>query len=180
MPSVTLKDVDQHKFVKAFSDFLKKTGKMKVPDWVDIVKSGRYKELAPYDQDWYYTRCAAIVRHIYFRSPVGVGTVTKMFGGRKRNGVCPAHFCRSAGGVARKALQSLEQMKLIEKSPDGGRKLTVQGRRDLDRIAAQVRQKKKQQQLLLAQQAGITVTAPTAPPAAAPAAEQPATEGSWS
>lgn len=52
-----------------------------MPDWVDIVKSGRFKELAPYDQDWYYTRCAAIVRHIYFRSPVGVGAVTKMFGG---------------------------------------------------------------------------------------------------
>ncbi|XP_075233093.1 small ribosomal subunit protein eS19-like [Lycorma delicatula] len=165
MPSVTLKDVDQHKFVKAFSAFLKKSAKLKVPEWVDIVKNGKFKELAPYDQDWYYTRCAAIVRHIYFRSPVGVGAITKMFGGRKRNGVCPAHFCRSAGGVARKALQSLEQMKLIEKAPDGGRKLTIQGQRDLDRIAAQVRQKKKAKILALAQQAGITIQAPAAPPA---------------
>lgn len=54
---------------------------MKVPDWVDLVKSARFKELAPYDDDWFYTRCAALVRHIYFRSPVGVGTVTKIFGG---------------------------------------------------------------------------------------------------
>ncbi|KDR19934.1 40S ribosomal protein S19 isoform X2 [Zootermopsis nevadensis] len=145
MPSVTLKDVDQQKFVKAFSAFLKKTGKMKVPEWVDLVKSARFKELAPYDEDWYYTRCAALARHIYFRSPVGVGAVTKIFGGRQRNGVCPSHFCRGAGGVARKALQSLEQLKLIEKTGDGGRRLTVQGRRDLDRIAAQVRQKKQLQ-----------------------------------
>jgi small subunit ribosomal protein S19e len=65
--------------------------------------------------------------------------------GRQRNGVCPSHFCRGAGGVARKALQSLEQLKLIEKTGDGGRRLTVQGRRDLDRIAAQVRQKKQLQ-----------------------------------
>ena len=65
--------------------------------------------------------------------------------GRQRNGVCPSHFCRGARGVARKALQSLEQLKLIEKTPDGGRKLTVQGRRDLDRIAAQVQQKKQPQ-----------------------------------
>lgn len=47
-----------------------------------MVKTGRYKELAPYDEDWYYTRCAAIIRHIYFRSPVGVGAVTKVFGGK--------------------------------------------------------------------------------------------------
>jgi len=54
---------------------------MKVPEWVDLVKSARFKELAPYDEDWYYTRCAALARHIYFRSPVGVGAVTKIFGG---------------------------------------------------------------------------------------------------
>nr|CAJ17210.1 ribosomal protein S19e [Georissus sp. APV-2005] len=145
MPSVTLKDVDQHKFVKAFSQFLKKTGKLRVPEWADIVKTSRSKELAPYDPDWYYVRCAAVIRHIYIRSPVGVGTVTKIFGARKRNGTHPSHFCRSAGGVARKALQSLETLKLIEKSPDGGRKLTQQGRRDLDRIAAQIKAKERKQ-----------------------------------
>ena len=57
----------------------------------------------------------------------------------------PSHFCRSAGSLARKALQSLEALKLIEKSPDGGRKLTQQGRRDLDRIAAQVKVKERKQ-----------------------------------
>ncbi|XP_028129143.1 40S ribosomal protein S19-like [Diabrotica virgifera virgifera] len=143
MPSVTLKDVDQHKFVKAFSSFLKKTGKLRVPEWVDLVKTSRAKELAPYDPDWYYVRRAAIARHIYNRSPVGVGSVTKIFGSRKRNGTKPSHFCRSAGSIARKALQSLETVKLIEKSADGGRKITQQGRRDLDRIAAQVKAKER-------------------------------------
>ncbi|KAK3914804.1 40S ribosomal protein S19a [Frankliniella fusca] len=156
MPSVTLKDVDQHHFVKAFSAFLKKTGKMKCPDWVDLIKSARYKELAPYDPDWFYVRCAALIRHIYFRSPVGVGAVTKIFGGRKSNGVRPSHYCRGAGGVARKALQALEQLKLIEKG-DGGRRLTVQGRRDLDRIAAQVFAQSKKQKLLAAAAAGGVV-----------------------
>lgn len=126
-------------------NFFYRTGKMRVPDWIDIVKSARFKELAPYDPDWYYVRCAALARHIYIRSPIGVGAVTKIFGGRKRNGTHPSHFCRSAGGVARKALQSLEQLKLIEKAPLGGRKLTSQGRRDLDRIAAQVKAKSKKQ-----------------------------------
>ncbi|KAG8034542.1 hypothetical protein G9C98_007618 [Cotesia typhae] len=148
MPSVNLKDIPQDKAVKGIAFFLKKTGKLRVPDWVDIVKTGRHKELAPYDPDWYYTRCAALIRHIYFRSPVGVGAVRKIFGGRKRNGTHPSHFCESAGGIARKALQSLEQLKLIEKTPLGGRKLTSQGRRDLDRIAAQIKAKCKKQMKL--------------------------------
>lgn len=58
-----------------------RTGKIEIPEWVDLVKSAKFKELAPYDQDWFYTRCAATLRHIYFRAPVGVGTITKIFGG---------------------------------------------------------------------------------------------------
>lgn len=62
-----------------------RSGKVKVPVWADLVKTAKYKELAPYDEDWFYTRCAALVRHIYFRSPVGVGAVTKIFGGKIPN-----------------------------------------------------------------------------------------------
>ncbi|KAF7994654.1 hypothetical protein HCN44_004126 [Aphidius gifuensis] len=103
MPSVTLKDVDQQKFVVAFAAFLK--------------------------------------------NPVGVGAITKIFGGRKRNGTQPSHFCRSSGGIARRVLQSLEAVKLIEKDEQhgGGRVLTAAGRRDLDRIAAQVKAKSTKQ-----------------------------------
>lgn len=32
------------------------TGKLEIPTWVDIVKTGAYKEQAPYDPDWYYVR----------------------------------------------------------------------------------------------------------------------------
>ncbi|XP_077986020.1 small ribosomal subunit protein eS19-like [Glandiceps talaboti] len=138
MPGVTVKDVDQHEFVKAFSAFLKKSGKLKAPEWVDIVKLGKFKELAPYDPDWYYTRAASLCRHLYFRGGVGVGAVRKIYGGRKRNGTCPSHYCKGSSSVARKVLQSLEVMKLIEKDGNGGRRLTSQGQRDLDRIAGQV------------------------------------------
>ena len=38
---------------------------IKLPQWVDIVKTGAYKELAPYDPDWYYVRAgtAALTLH---------------------------------------------------------------------------------------------------------------------
>ena len=45
MPSVSVKDVSQQDFVVAMAAHLKKSGKMKVPDWVDIVKTNVGKEL---------------------------------------------------------------------------------------------------------------------------------------
>ncbi|RWS08035.1 40S ribosomal protein S19-like protein [Dinothrombium tinctorium] len=142
--SVGVKDVDQGELVKAVAAFLKKSGKLKVPEWVDIVKTGIHKELAPFDDDWYYTRCASIARHLYLRSPVGVGAITKIYGGRYRRGVRPSHYCLGSQSVARKALQSLEALKWVEKDANsGGRRLTPQGVRDLDRIAAQVKTQAK-------------------------------------
>ena len=138
---ISVKDVDPHEYTKALAAFLKKSGKMKVPDWTIIVKLGRFKELAPYDEDWYYIRAASVCRHLYVRSPCGVANFTKIYGGRKRNGTAPSHFCKSSTSVARKVLQSLEGLKLVEKDPNGGRRLTAQGRKDLDRIAAQVKDK---------------------------------------
>merc|ERR1712006_9165 len=131
MQSVGVKDVDQQVFTKALAAFLKKSGKVKLPEWVDLVKTNVAKELAPYDEDWYYTRLASMARHIYVRSPVGVATMTKIYGVRRNNGSCPSHWRRGSGSIARKGLQALEQLKLVEKDANGGRKLTSQGRRDL-------------------------------------------------
>ncbi len=33
-----------------------RSGKVKLPDYVDYVKTSKHKELAPYDRDWYYVR----------------------------------------------------------------------------------------------------------------------------
>jgi len=143
MPSISVKDVDQQQFTVALAAFLKKSGKVKLPEWVDLVKTNVAKELAPYDEDWYYTRLASMARHIYIRSPVGVSTMTKIYGVRRNNGSCPSHWRRGSGSIARKGLQALEQLKLVEKDANGGRKMSSQGRRDLDRIAAQIKQAKK-------------------------------------
>merc|ERR550539_113863 len=145
MQSVGVKDVDQQVFTKALAAFLKKSGKVKLPEWVDLVETNVAKELAPYDEDWYYTRLASMARHIYIRSPVGVSTMTKIYGVRKNNGSCPSHWRRVSGSIARKGLQALESLKLVEKDANGGRKLTSQGRRDLARIAAQIKQTSRKQ-----------------------------------
>jgi small subunit ribosomal protein S19e len=100
---------------------LARSGKMKVPEWVDLVKTNNRKELAPYDEDWFYVRAASMARHMYIRSddwpppnsplisslrsPIGVSTVKKIYGIRSNNGSSPSHWAAGSGGVARKALQ---------------------------------------------------------------------------
>merc|ERR1712173_17353 len=61
----------QQDFTVALAAHFKKSGKMKIPEWVDLIKTNVGKELAPYDEDWYYVRCASMARHMYIRSPVG-------------------------------------------------------------------------------------------------------------
>ncbi|XP_005093544.1 40S ribosomal protein S19 [Aplysia californica] len=144
---ISVKDVNAHEFTKALADFLKRTGKVKVPEWSDIVKLGRHKELSPYDEDWFYIRAASVARHLYIRAPCGVGALTKIYGGKKSNGTAPSHNCRASNIIARRVLQALESLKMVEQDANtGGRRLTGQGRRDLDRIASQIKGGKKQQQ----------------------------------
>uniref|UniRef100_M4GZZ9 40S ribosomal protein S19 n=1 Tax=Antricola delacruzi TaxID=480319 RepID=M4GZZ9_ANTDE len=140
-----LRDVDHHEFVEALAAFFKKSGKLRVPDWVDLVKTGIFKELAPYDEDWFYTRCASVARHLYMRAPAGVKSMRKIYGSRHRRGVRPSHFCAASASVSRKALQALEGLRIVEQDPSGGRRLTSQGRKDLDRIAAQLKINSAQQ-----------------------------------
>ncbi|XP_050415612.1 40S ribosomal protein S19 [Patella vulgata] len=149
---IGVKDVNQHEFINRLAAFLKRSGKMKLPDWTDIVKTGPYKELAPYSEDWFYIRAAALCRRMYMRAPLGVGTVKRVYGGNQRNGTAPSHFCKASGGVARKIFQALEGVKMVEKSTSRkGRVLTGRGRQHCDIIAAQsyrrskgkIRKKKK-------------------------------------
>ncbi|RLN40553.1 hypothetical protein C2845_PM01G18300 [Panicum miliaceum] len=111
---------------------------MELPEWVDIVKTARFKELPPYDPDWYYTRAASIARKIYLRQGIGVGGFQKIYGGRQRNGSRPPHFCKSSGAISRNILQQLQKMGIIDVDPKGGRLITSQGRRDLDQVAGRV------------------------------------------
>jgi len=53
---ITVRDVAAPKFIAAYAGVLKQNDKFIVPKWVDLVKTGVHKELAPYDPDWYYIR----------------------------------------------------------------------------------------------------------------------------
>ena len=53
---VPVKDVNQQVFVRRLGHYLKKQGKLDLPEWVDCVKTGYFKELPPNNPDWLYYR----------------------------------------------------------------------------------------------------------------------------
>ncbi|XP_067561227.1 small ribosomal subunit protein eS19-like [Pseudorca crassidens] len=147
MPGVTVKDVNQQEFVRALAAFLKKpgkgfpggaSGKLKVPEWVDTVKLAKHRELSPYDENWFYIQDASTAWHLYLQGGAGVGSMTKIYEVCQRHGVMPSHFSRGSKSVARRVLQALDGLKMVEKDQDGGFKLTPHGQRDLDGISGQV------------------------------------------
>ncbi|NXL26298.1 RS19 protein, partial [Setophaga kirtlandii] len=132
MPGVTVKDVNQQEFVRALAAFLKKSGKLKVPDWADTVKLAKHKELAPYDENWFYTRAGEP------QTGTGTGGPEPPGENRARTGTRGDPITWGSLTCPGVAPQVLEGLKVVEKDQDGGRKLTPQGQRDLDRIAGQV------------------------------------------
>ncbi|GAA93873.1 hypothetical protein E5Q_00520 [Mixia osmundae IAM 14324] len=128
MPGV--RDVAANDFITAYSQHLKRSGKLEVPTWVDIVKTGTFKELAPYDPDWFYVRAAAVARHVYLRKHVGVGSLQKLHGGSQNRGNRPSRHRDASGSVERKVMQGLEKIGVLEKDPRGGRRISQDGQRD--------------------------------------------------
>lgn len=135
---ICVRDVAAKDFIAAYAEHLKNSDKFELPVWADHVKTGVFKELAPYGDDWYYIRAASIARKVYLRPGMGVGQLRKWYGGNYRRGVRTEHFRRANSGIIRSVLIQLEEMKVTEQLSSGGRRMTRVGQQDLDRIAGAV------------------------------------------
>ncbi|NVM01241.1 MAG: 30S ribosomal protein S19e [Candidatus Helarchaeota archaeon] len=136
----TVYDVPPKILIDELAEILKKDYEQVTPlDWVSAVKAGVHKENPPQTKDWWYIRCASILRKLYILNLVGINKLRNIYGGRKRRGPKPNVFRRSSGSIIRKALQQLESAGLVEIIEKKGRKLTSNGQSLLDRTALKIK-----------------------------------------
>lgn len=113
---------------------------VKPPPWADYVKTGAHAKRAPQNPDWWYIRCASLLRKIYILGPIGVERLRAKYGGRKDRGTRPKHAAKGSGAIIRKALQQLEKAGLIQTIKGRGRVVTPEGRRLLDSLSAEIKE----------------------------------------
>lgn len=109
------------------------------PKWAPYVKTGIHAERAPQNPDWWYTRCASLLRKIYILGPIGVERLRAKYGGRKNRGARPKHAAKGGGAIIRKALQQLEKAGLVQTIKGKGRVVTSEGRKLLDSLSADIK-----------------------------------------
>ena len=135
----TVFDVPAAEMIDKLAGILKENEKIVPPEWAGNVKTGVHKELPPTNKDWWYIRCAAVLRKIYTEGPIGIERLRSAYGGKKDNGVQPSHKAKGSGSVARKTVQQLEAAGFLQKVKDG-RTVSAKGRSMMDNAAHELRQ----------------------------------------
>ena len=130
-------DVPADIFISRLTEILKNED-ITVPDWASFVKTGAHAEKPPQNSEWWYVRCASILRKIYFHNPVSIKELRSMYGGAKPVGYGAAHHKDASGAIIRNAVHTLEKLGYIEKVEKKGRILTKQGTKKLDVLATEI------------------------------------------
>ena len=109
----TVYDVPAEDLIQAIAVELKKYNKITPPVWASYVKTGSFKQHAPQDPNWWFVRCASLLRKVYLSGPIGTSHLRKAYGGLRRGRMSPEKSTKASGAVIRKALQQLESEGLI-------------------------------------------------------------------
>ena len=66
-------DVPADQLVLKLAETLKSED-IPAPEWAPFVKTGVHANKPPQKSDWWYTRCASLLRKIYVHGPMGICT----------------------------------------------------------------------------------------------------------
>src|SRR5918911_53635 len=130
-------DIPADKLVTRLTEHLRKEKKIEPPNWVAFVKTGAHTEKIPQNKDWWYIRCASLLRKVYIHGPLSISDLKSKYGGRKRIGYNLYHHKDAGGAIIRKALQQLEYAGYITKK-NKGRSITEEGMKKVDRVATEI------------------------------------------
>ncbi|MEM3075601.1 MAG: 30S ribosomal protein S19e [Candidatus Bilamarchaeaceae archaeon] len=138
---VTVFDVEPNALIEKVAQKLKGM-KINKPAFVGIVKSGAHAERPPEQTDFWYIRCASLLRQAYVQNNIGINRLRRHYGGRKNRGVKPQRHYPAGGSIIRKAMQELEKAGLLKKGKTG-RTLSAEGRKLLDITAREIADERK-------------------------------------
>jgi small subunit ribosomal protein S19e len=70
---ITPHDVPADMLIEKLAKYLKdNVDKVTPPPWASVAKTGGHVTKQPQKPDWWYTRCASILRKIYIHGPIGI------------------------------------------------------------------------------------------------------------
>lgn len=104
------------------------------PKYIDFVKSGAGRERIPTQRNFWYLRCASVLRQVYINGPIGVPRLRTRYGNRKGHTMHRHHHMRASGSIISDALVALEKAGYVKKGKKG-REITPPGKSFLDKIA---------------------------------------------
>ena len=135
----TAYDVPAAELIGNVAGKLKGNENVNPPEWAAFVKTGAHKEMPPIDEEWWYTRCAAVLRTVYKEGPIGAERLRSVYGGKKDMGSSPYHKAKGSGSIARLVLQQLENAGFV-RTLKRGRVVSPQGQKLLDNSAHEVKE----------------------------------------
>ncbi len=137
----TVYDVPAQRLIDRIASELEAEDAIEAPEWAPFVRTGAHKERPPEQQDWWFTRTAAVLRKVYLEGPIGTERLSRLFGGKRRTGSSPHHSVKGSRSIIRTVLQQLEEAGHLEQSQDpAGRQVTPEGQSFLDNAAHDVQQ----------------------------------------
>ena len=135
---VTVYDVPAEKLILKVVEKLKGCDAIEAPAWAEFVKTGRHTEKAPAQEDWWYTRSAAILRKLYVKGPMGSSKLAAEYGGYADKGSMPNRAIKGSRNIARKCMMQLENAGYLVSIEKKGRGISPSGMSLLDNSAKEV------------------------------------------
>ena len=120
------------------------------PEWTLFARTGVHTQRPPTNPDWWFVRCASILRKIYVKGPIGIEKLRQEYGGRKDRGAKPEHAKKGSGSIVRNALKQLNKAGLVKPQRTEGKIVTNKGRQLLDRLATELKRELEKTQPELA------------------------------
>ena len=131
-------DVPPDELISRLTEILK-TEDIPAPAWAVFVKTGAHADKPPQKPDWWYTRCASILRKIYLQGPLTVNDLRTIYGNGKRKMYYGArHHKDASGAIIRNAIHGLEKLGYLEKVEKKGSVVTRQGMQKLDKLSTEI------------------------------------------